>query len=128
MSLPRERRSGTCQGTFSQMVSDGPGGDGENPDIYEMIRYFAERKKIAYVHFRNVSGQVPKFHEEFVNTGYVDMYQAMRTYHEASYDSFFIDDHVPRVWNDTEWGHRSVAFAHGYIQALVEAVEKHAVG
>ncbi|MCH7739684.1 MAG: mannonate dehydratase, partial [Chloroflexi bacterium] len=111
-----------CQGTFSQMAA------GENPDIYEMIRYFAERKKIAYVHFRNVSGQVPKFHEEFINTGYVDMYRAMRTYHQAGFDGFFIDDHVPRVWNDTEWGHRSVAFAHGYIQSLVEAVEKHAAG
>jgi len=53
-----------CQGTFSEMEGD---------DIYEMIRYFGEREKILYVHFRNVSGQVPKFHEEFINTGYVDM-------------------------------------------------------
>jgi hypothetical protein len=35
---------------------------------------------------------------------------------------------LPRVWNDTEWSHRSVEFAHGYIQSLVEAVEKHAAG
>ena len=48
-----------------------------NDDIYEMIRYFGERKKILYVHFRNVSSQVPKFHEEYVNTGYVDMHRAM---------------------------------------------------
>ena len=49
-----------CQGTFSEMQGD---------DIYEMIRYFGERKKILYVHFRNVSTQVPTFHEEFINTG-----------------------------------------------------------
>ena len=103
-----------CQGTFSEM----------NEDIYEMIRYFGERKKILYVHFRNVSGQVPKFHEEFVNTGYVDMYKAMKIYHEVGFDGFFIDDHVPRTFQDTHWGHRGRAFANGYIQAMIEAVQK----
>ena len=103
-----------CQGTFSEM----------NDDIYEMIQYFGERKKILYVHFRNVSGQVPKFKEEFVNTGYVDMYKAMKIYHEVGYDSFFIDDHVPATFQDTSFGHRGRAFAMGYIQALIEAVQK----
>ena len=103
-----------CQGTFSEM----------NEDIYEMIRYFGERKKILYVHFRNVSGQVPKFHEEFINTGYVDMYKAMKIYHEVGFDGFFIDDHVPSTYKDTPWGHRGRAFANGYIQAMIEAVQK----
>ena len=107
-----------CQGTFSEMQGD---------DIYEMIRYFGERKKILYVHFRNVSGQVPEFHEEFINTGYVDMYRAMKIYHEVGFDSFFIDDHVPHTHQDTEWGHRGRAFANGYIQAMIEAVTKQAV-
>ena len=84
-----------CQGTFSEMEGD---------DIYEMIRYFGERKKILYVHFRNVSGQVPKFHEEFVNTGYVDMCKAMKIYHKVEFDRFFIDDHVPNTYQDTEGG------------------------
>ena len=104
-----------CQGTFSEMKGD---------NIYEMIRYFGERRKILYVHFRNVSGQVPKFHEEFVNTGYVDMYKAMKIYQEVDFDGFFIDDHVPNTFQDTEWGHRGRAFANGYIQGLIEAVSK----
>ncbi len=108
-----------CQGTFAEM-------QGEN--IYEMIRYFGENRKILYVHFRNVSGQVPKFHEEFINTGYVDMYKAMTIYHEVGYDSFFIDDHVPQTFQDTEWGHRGRAFANGYIQAMIEAVTKERIG
>ena len=41
------------------------------------------------MHFRNVSSQVPKFHEEYVNTGYVDMYKAMKIYKDVGYDSFF---------------------------------------
>jgi mannonate dehydratase len=107
-----------CQGTFSEM-DDGS-------DIYEKIRYFGSRKKILYVHFRNVSGTVPVFHEEFVNTGYVDMYKAMQIYHEVGFDSFFIDDHVPQTFQDTAWGHRGRAFANGYIQGLIEAVTKNA--
>ena len=93
-------------------------------NIYEMIRYFGKRNKILYVHFRNVSGQVPSFHEEFINTGYVDMYKAMSIYQEVSFDSFFIDDHVHQTFQDTEWGHRGRAFANGYIQAMIEAVTK----
>ncbi len=107
-----------CQGTFSEMEDAMDGG------IYDMIRYFGERKKILYVHFRNVSGSVPKFREEFVNTGHVDMYKAMKIYHEVGYDSFFIDDHVPQTYQDTQWGHRGRAFANGYIQAMIEAVTK----
>ncbi len=103
-----------CQGTVAEMAGE---------DVYEMVRYFGQRKKIAYVHFRNVSGQVPKFYEEFINTGYVDMVKAMRTYHEVGFDGFFMDDHVPRTVNDTEYGHRARAFANGYIQALLDAVQ-----
>ncbi|MBT4073698.1 MAG: mannonate dehydratase [Chloroflexi bacterium] len=111
-----------CQGTFSEME------DATDEGIYEMIRYFGERHKILYVHFRNVSGQVPKFHEEFVNTGYVDMYRAMTIYNDVDFDGFFIDDHVPHTHQDTGWGHRGRAFANGYIQGLIESVQKGAAG
>jgi hypothetical protein len=71
-----------------------------------------------------VSGPVPKFREEFINTGYVDMFKAMNIYYEVGFDSFFIDDHVPHTHQDTAWGHRGRAFANGYIQAMIEAVKK----
>ena len=104
-----------CQGTFSEMEDAKDGG------IYEMIDYFSSRKKILYVHFRNVSGTVPKFNEEFINSGYVDMHKAMNIYLKNGFDSFFIDDHVPQTNHDTEWGHAGRAFANGYIQALIES-------
>ena len=108
-----------CQGTFSEMEDD----------IYEAIRYFGSRKKILYVHFRNVSGPVPRFHEEFINTGYVDMYKAMKLYKQVGFEGVFIDDHCPVVDGDVEFpgntgGYRSRVFAQGYIQALLEAVRK----
>ena len=107
-----------CQGTFSEMEDAKDGG------IYEMIDYFSSRKKIIYVHFRNVSGTVPKFNEEFINSGYVDMHKAMNIYLKNGFDSFFIGDHVPQTNHDTEWGHAGRAFANGYIQALIEATLK----
>lgn len=106
-----------CQGTFSEM----------RDDVYEAIRYFGSRNKILYVHFRNVSAPVPKFHEEFVNAGYVDMARAMRLYRDVGYRGIFIDDHCPRVEGDGNFpgnlgGWRSRAHALGYIQALIDAV------
>ena len=101
-----------CQGTFSQM----PG------DIYEMIDHFSRRDRIGYVHFRNVSAQVPSFHEEFIDSGYVDMARAMRIYRDNGYRGFFIDDHVPSTPGDTSWGHRGRAYAGGYIRGLLDAV------
>ena len=105
-----------CQGTMAEMQDD--------VDIYDKIRYFGSRHKILYVHFRNVDGTVPRFREEFINTGYVDMFKAMEIYYDVGFDSFFIDDHVPQTFQDTTWGHRGRAFANGYIQALIEAVTK----
>jgi len=108
-----------CQGTFSEM----------DEDIYEMIEYFASRNKVLYVHFRNVSGPTPdKFHEEFINTGYVDMVKAMKTYKDAGYTGCFMDDHCPDIYNDEEFpgnlgGYRSRIFAQGYIQALLDSMK-----
>ena len=109
-----------CQGTFSEMPDD---------DIYEMIEYFASRNKVLYVHFRHGSAKAPKFNEEFINTGYVDMKRAMRTYRDAGYEGTFIDDHCPIMLDDATFpgnlgGYRSRLFAQGYIQGLIESVEK----
>jgi mannonate dehydratase len=100
-------------------------------DVYEAIRYFGSRNKILYVHFRNVSSPVPKFHEEFINTGYVDMYKAMRAYRDAGFRGVFIDDHCPTLTGDAPFpgnlgGYRSRIFALGYIQAMIEAVTREA--
>ncbi|MQG37036.1 MAG: hypothetical protein FI719_01655 [SAR202 cluster bacterium] len=107
-----------CQGTFSEM---------EGEDLYKMIEYFSTRQKVLYVHFRNVSGTVPTFNEEFINTGYVNMKRAMEIYHSAGYTGVFMDDHCPLVNHDDEFpgnwgGYRSRVFAQGYIQAMIEAV------
>ncbi len=101
-----------CQGTWSEM---GPG-------VLDAIRYFGSRGRIFYVHLRDVKGHVPSFQETFVNTGNVSMIEAMRAYKEVGFTGFFLDDHVPQIVGDTPWGHRSRAYALGYIQALLDMV------
>jgi mannonate dehydratase len=103
-----------CQGCWAEM--GGP--------LDEYIRYFASRGKILYVHFRNVRGTVPKFDETFINDGDVDMFAALKTYKECGFDGFIVDDHVPRIVDDTPWGHRSRAYAMGYIQSMLDIVNK----
>jgi|YNPNPStandDraft_1061719.scaffolds.fasta_scaffold15636_3 mannonate dehydratase len=104
-----------CQGTIAEMCS-------RPEEVYEAIRYFGSRKKIAYVHFRNVTGPVPTFAETFIDEGYVDMLQAIRAYHEVGFDGVIIDDHTPAVAGDAPWGHRGRAYSIGYIKALIKAV------
>ena len=108
-----------CQGTISEMRDSADGG------IYGFIAEMVSRERILYVHFRNVSAPDPEsFTEEFINTGYVDMYRALKAYHDGGYSSFFIDDHAPHTHGDTDWGQRGRAFAIGYIQAMIEALAK----
>ena len=101
-----------CQGCWTEM--GGP--------LEEYIRYWASRGKIRYVHFRNVRGTVPAFDETFINAGDVNMFKMLKVYRDAGFDGFIVDDHVPHVIDDTPWGHRSRAYAMGYIQALLDVL------
>lgn len=78
-----------CVGTWAE------GGDSLGKNVFEMIRYYGQKKKIFKVHFRNVSAPLPKFRETFVDNGYLDMYQVMRSLREVNYDGVVIPDHVP---------------------------------
>ncbi len=88
--------------------------------VYEAIRYFGSRKKIFWVHFRNIRGGFLKFEETFPDEGDIDMVKALRTYKEVGYNGVLIPDHVPHSYLDTRWGR---AFCVGYIKALIQAVE-----
>ncbi|MHB1415375.1 MAG: mannonate dehydratase [Chloroflexota bacterium] len=104
-----------CQGTWAEMP---------DVDLFQAIRHFVTRRKVLYVHFRNVRGRVPRFTETFVDEGDVDMLAALKVYKECGFDGFFIDDHVPAMAGDSAWGHRAHAYAAGYIRALLDVVER----
>jgi mannonate dehydratase len=102
-----------CLGCWSEM---GPG-------VLEAVRYFGERGKILYVHFRDVQGTVPAFQECFINEGNNNMFLVLKTLKESGFSGFLIPDHVPHMTDDTEWGHRGRAYAIGYMSALLEVLD-----
>jgi mannonate dehydratase len=63
----------------------------------EMIRYFAAKKKLFKIHFRNVSAPLPHFQETLIDDGYYDMSKVMRALVEVGFDGIVIPDHIPAV-------------------------------
>jgi mannonate dehydratase len=69
-----------------------------------------------------VQGCVPNFQECFLGEGNFNPAQAIQMLKKVGFDGFIIDDHVPRMIDDSDWNHRGHAHATGYILGLVEAV------
>ena len=63
----------------------------------EMIKYFAAKKKLFKIHFRNVSAPLPHFSETLIDDGYYDMSKVMRALVEVGFDGIVIPDHIPAV-------------------------------
>lgn len=103
-----------CQGTVSEMLRD------PNLELFDVIRYFGERKKIFNVHFRNIHGGFLNFQETFPDAGDVDMIKALKVYQEVGYDGMLMPDHVPIIEGDTG-GLQAFAFAYGYIRGLMQS-------
>ena len=102
-----------CIGTLSEMA----GGD-----IYEMVDRYSRTGRIAYVHFRNVRGKVPYYHETFIDEGDTDMLRALRILKRNGYDGVLIPDHTPLMTCAAPW-HAGIAFALGYMKAAITIVE-----
>ncbi len=105
-----------CMGCWSEM--------GSHENVIRGIRYFGPKGKIIYVHFRDVQGQGGCFNECFIDEGQVDTFEVVKTLKEVGFDGFMITDHVPNIVDDTGWGHRGRAHCIGYMQALIQVVNK----
>lgn len=107
-----------CQGNFALM------GD----DIPALIEYFGKRKKIHFVHFRNVRGGKFAFEETFHDEGIIDMYQTMKAYYDIGFRGPIRPDHVPTMAGDSNQhpGYSTIGtlYALGYMRGLMEAVSK----
>ncbi len=103
-----------CHGCWSEMR----GGEG----VLEAIRYFGGQERLHYIHLRDVVGTANDFTEVFLGDGNVDPVAVVRTLKEVGFRGFIIDDHVPKMVNDSDWHHRGRAWSTGYIKALIDAV------
>ena len=104
-----------CMGCWSEMMGGG---------CLEAMEYFGPKGKIFYVHFRDVQGTVPKFQECFLGEGNVNLTRAILTLKKARFTGFLIDDHVPAMVDDSQYGHRARALAIGHMSGLLAAIDE----
>jgi len=98
-----------CVGTWLE------GGRLMGREVNDALRGFARMGKLWKVHLRNVNAPVPEFTETFIDNGYGDLAQVMRTLVDVDFRGNLIADHVPAMT-----GGRNVAWAYsiGYIKAM----------
>ena len=99
-----------CLGTVQEM---------QDGNIYELTEALVKSKKAAYIHFRNVVGKIPEYHEVFVDEGEIDMPRIMNILFKNEYDGVIIPDHTPLMDCNAPW-HAGMAYAMGYMQALLQ--------
>jgi mannonate dehydratase len=102
-----------CIGTFAEMLQSPSG-------IYEVTRYFGERKKIFLVDFRNIRGNRQEFIETFPDEGDIDMLRVMKVLKDVGYDGMVVPDHQPVSPGGPE---QVNAFQYGYSRGLIDAVD-----
>ena len=110
-----------CTGCFGQMY--GPDGKGE--DVEAAIREFCSRGQIYQIHYRNVSSNMPTFHETFPDNGYQNMYTLMKAIAESNFNGIVCPDHVPKcdIEGSDAGPNSGEAYIFGYIRAMIQAVD-----
>jgi mannonate dehydratase len=103
-----------CLGTLSEMTERGDG----CAAVYDALNRHSRRGAIAYVHFRNVRGVVPDYHETFVDEGDLDMRRVVAILRRNGFDGVLIPDHAPVMSCPSGW-HAGMAYAMGYMNALL---------
>lgn len=102
-----------CLGTLQEMTEG---------DVYEAVDRYSRQGALAYVHFRNVRGKVPRYHEVFVDEGDLDMLRVLHILHRNGFDGVIIPDHTPQMTCPAPW-HAGMAYALGFMKAAMRAVE-----
>jgi len=105
-----------CLGCWSEMGEDLP----------DVIRQFGD--DVVYVHFRDVVGTVPSFHETFVDdeAGNFDEYEVVRALDGVGFSGAMTPDHVPLMEGETDWEFGSTlgrSYTVGYLKGMTKSLE-----
>ena len=101
-----------CLGSIAEMTEG---------DVYEATDRYSRQGKLAYVHFRNVTGKVPHYRETFVDDGDIDMIRVLRILVRNNYTGVLIPDHTPQMTCAAPW-HAGMAYALGYMRAALQTI------
>ena len=101
-----------CVGTVTEMP---------NTDMLATLDRYSRDQRLAYLHFRNIQGKVPNYHEMFVDDGDADMIEVLRILYRNGFDGVLIPDHTPLLECKAPW-HAGMAYALGWMQAALTLV------
>ena len=104
-----------CLGTLAEMIPQG------RDDIYEAVEQYSRQKRLAYVHFRNVTGKVPFYRETFIDDGDVGMLRVLQILRRNGFNGVLIPDHTPQMSCGAPW-HAGMAYALGYLRAALQGL------
>ncbi len=101
-----------CVGCFSEMGAD----------VAKWIRHFGAQKKLFFIDFRNVRGDVNCFNETFPDDGKEIMFENMKALHESGYTAAVHPDHALKIDGDSPDSRQYWSFAIGHMRGYLEAL------
>jgi mannonate dehydratase len=102
-----------CLGTLAEMTEG---------DLYQAVDHYSRQQKLAYVHFRNVTGKAPHYRETFIDDGDVDVRRVLQLLKKNHYAGILTPDHTPQMSCGAPW-HAGMAYAMGYLRAALQAID-----
>lgn len=103
-----------CLGSLAEMTEG---------DVYQATEQYSRQGKLAYVHFRNVTGKVPHYRETFIDDGDIDMMRILKILKKNGFNGVLIPDHTPQMTCGAPW-HAGMAYALGYMRAALQSIER----
>ena len=105
-----------CQGTYVTM--------GE--DVKSLIHEFGSKRKIFYVHIRDVEGTSSNFRETFHDNGPTNMVEMYSAYRDVDFEGPIRSDHVPTMAGELNSQHgyemKGNLFGIGYMKGIMDAL------
>jgi len=106
-----------CQANFVAM--------GE--DVYKLADEFLQKKKIFFVHYRDIEGKGEYFRETFHDNGPTDMARLLKVYSDGGFRGAMRPDHAPTLegeGNDRPgYAMGGKVFAIGYMKGIMDAMK-----
>lgn len=95
--------------------------------LYEIVRYFGERKKLFSIHFRNIVGSPGHFETTYADEGEIDLFRIIKILRDVQYPGGIIADGNIPTHPDDPGSLLGNALGKGYIIALIHAANAEAV-
>jgi mannonate dehydratase len=105
-----------CQANFVAM--------GE--DIYALAKKWCSRKKVFFVHYRDIDGKGERFRETVHDNGPTDMVKILKIYSDNGFDGPIRPDHAPTMEGEDNdrpgYAMMGKVLAFGYMKGILESL------